>query len=292
MTFMGGVATIAIAIAAAEGGGATLRADRGEAIGKTFMRTLQHGFEADDFSAQYLLFADDVSWDWSGGESGSGTRQDFFDTLARTWQPLLSSFDPTNVMYVTDTARGIVSIPHELVINVDGRGNGPTCLFRGKNVFEIHLNTDHKITAFNGVWDPNDPALNACIGSASGPDLVSICRNAYLNYQTGGEDGLPLDEYWTSDAVLRPMFPVPGWTEQVGRANILDQIRNLDDYPALEGFSVTPYAFERLGNKVYAYEHVTTSAGASFDGLAVHTFNGGGECVRTETYHDSAELVS
>jgi hypothetical protein len=264
----------------------------GEAIGSEFMDSLAHGFKKNDFSDQHNMFADEVSWEWSGGVTGSGSRQDYYDVLANTWQPLVSSFQPSNTLFVVDTERGIISIPHELVINIDGRGNGPTCLFHGKNVFELHVNADKEIVTFRGLWDSEDQDMNRCIASASGPNLVDICSNAYLNFQSKGEYGTPLNEFWSEDAILDPKFPVQGWTRQDGREAILNQINHLNDYSGLAGFSVEPYNFERIGNRVFAFEHITTDRGASFDGLAIHTFNDGGECVRTDTYHDSAELKS
>lgn len=267
-----------------------LTVEEGRRIGTSFMDTLQSGFASNDFSAQYAMFADHVDWDWSGGVVGSGSRQDYYDTLARTWQPLVSSFQPSDLMIVTDTDQGIIALPHELVINIDGRGRSPTCLFRGKNLFEIHVDDDHKITRFRGLWDPNDADMNRCIHEASKPDIVQTCTDAYLNFQTKGEYGIPLSEYWAEDAVFEPSFPVDGLTRQVGREAILAQLRDVDRHAGLAGFSVEPYRFDRVGNRVYVLEHITTNRAGTFDGLAIHTFNSGGECVRTVTYHDSTKL--
>ena len=264
--------------------------DDGVALGSTFMDTLSTGFASNDFSAQRDLFADDVTWEWSGGVEGSGSRDEYFDTLAHTWQPLVSRFEPANVMVVVDTARGIVSIPHEALLDIDGRGCGGTCLFRGKNIFELRVNRAHQIVEFRGLWDPADAAMNACIAGASGPNLVQICASAYVNFRTGGADGLPLAEFWAADAVLDPKFPVDGWARQEGREAILKQISELGNHPGLVGFSVNPEEFVRIGNRVYVHERVATDAGGAFDGLAVHTFNAHGECTRTDTYHDSLKL--
>jgi hypothetical protein len=268
-----------------------LTADEGEQIGTAFMDTLRSGFAADDFSTQHPMFADHVDWDWSGGVVGSGTRDDYYDTLATTWQPLVSSFQPSNVMVVTDTERGIISLPHELVINIDGRGNAPTCLFAGANVFELHVGRDHKITQFRGLWDSNNVDMNRCIHEASKPDIVRTCAGAYLNFQTKGEHGIPLSEYWTEDAIFDPKFPVEGLTRQVGREAILAQLRDMDEHPGLAGFAVDPYRFDRVGDRVYVAERITTNRGGTFNGLAVHTFNSGGECVDTTTYHANMKLI-
>mgnify|MGYP002631325866 CR=1 FL=1 len=258
-------------------------------IGMTFMDTMRSGFAANDFSAQHSMFADHVEWDWSGGVSGSGTRDDYYETLGVTWQPLVSSFLPSNLMVVTDTARGVIAVPHELVINIDGRGNAPACLFRGRNVFELHVDEAHQITRFSGLWDPNDVDMNHCIQEASKSDIVKTCTDAYLNFQSKGEYGIPLSEYWTEDAIFEPAFPVDGLVRQVGSNAILAQLRDIDQYPGLAGFAVDPYRFDRVGNRVYVSEHVSTDRAGTFDGIAVHTFNSDGECVHTTTYHDYKE---
>merc|ERR1719473_671093 len=115
--------------------------------------------------------AETVEWEWSGEVSGSGTQAEYYKVLEGSWQAVVSEFLPSNVFPVVDTAKGEIAIAFELYLNINGRGKGPECFWHGRDIFTITVNDDRKITRFEGIWDPLDAEMNACLGSAMGKDL-------------------------------------------------------------------------------------------------------------------------
>ena len=114
------------------------------------------------------MMADDIAWDWSGDVKGSGPNEDFYGVMAGSWQAVVSQFMPSNVFVVTDSAKGIIIIAFEIALVMDGRGAVPITAeqcFQGKNIFELHVNAEHKITMFRGLWDPNNAKMGAAMGN-------------------------------------------------------------------------------------------------------------------------------
>ena len=66
--------------------------------------------------------------------SGSGPISDYYKVLENSWQAIVSSFLPSNVFSVVDTETGEIGIAHELAIDINGRKDGHSCWFQGKNV--------------------------------------------------------------------------------------------------------------------------------------------------------------
>mgnify|MGYP006078288779 FL=1 len=140
----------------------------GEAIGAAYIASLKKGMQANDFTAQHDMMAEQLSWDWSGGVVGEGTKEDFYKVLAGSWQAVVSDFRPTNMYYVVDGVQGLIMITFDITLVMDGRGAvpiTPTQVFTGTNMFELRLNADKKITHFRGVWDPVDPEMMAAMGN-------------------------------------------------------------------------------------------------------------------------------
>jgi len=140
----------------------------GLAIGAAYIASLKKCFSANDFSSQHEMMADRVSWDWSGGVSGEGSMTEYYDVLAGSWQAVVSHFCPTNMSYVVDGEQGIICISFEIVLIIDGRGAVPITkeqVFTGRNLFELHVNAEKKITKFRGLWDPQDSDLGVAMGN-------------------------------------------------------------------------------------------------------------------------------
>lgn len=124
-----------------------------------------------------------------------------------------------------------------------------------------------------------------------GPDLVQMASDAYVNFRTNGEQGMPLQYYFSPDATFTPMNAVAGWQPQQGFENIMSQFANVSMYAGIAGFSVTPYDYIRAGNKVFVFEDITTDQGGAMKGVAVHTFNDMGKCVNVSPYHHTAAMT-
>merc|ERR1719263_482372 len=112
------------------------------------------------------MFANQVSWDWSGGVKGTGTKDEFYGVLENSWQMIVSDMIPSNAFTGVDTDQSKIVVTFEFVANMDGRGNGPMCLFHGRNMFSLDIDANNKITNFVGLWDHNDPKMAACLATA------------------------------------------------------------------------------------------------------------------------------
>ena len=140
----------------------------GEALGAAYIASIKAGMLANDFTPQHDMMADRVSWSWSGGVEGEGTKEEYYKVLAGSWQAVVSDFRPTNMFYVCDGEQGIITITFDITLVMDGRGAVPITpdqVFTGKNMFELHVNADKKITKFRGVWDPVNPAMLKAMGN-------------------------------------------------------------------------------------------------------------------------------
>jgi len=246
------------------------------------------------------MLAKSMKWQLSGSRvSGMGTKEDFYEALAGSWQPVVSDLLSKNIFTVVDTEQGIIGVAHELMLDVDGRGNGPTCIVRGKNIYTITVDKDHKINSFSSIWDPNDARLKECLKSAHGPNLVKICNATYLNFRTHGKEGSALTEFWAPDATVEVEVPdeTTGMQAVSGHDNIMQAFGGgggevtgkvqgeLPAGGAAGFFTDKPTKFKRVGDSVYVYEDVPTAMGHTMKGLAIHTFDDQGKCVHTAPYH-------
>merc|ERR1712100_897613 len=128
---------------------------------KEYLSDLKRGFATNDFSFQHAKVSDTIEWNWSGGVAGKGTKQEYFSVLQNSWQAVVSHFHASNIFPVVDAAKNEISITFEILLNINGRGNGPDCWFVGRNMFSIGLDENKKINKFIGRWNPNDESLNA-----------------------------------------------------------------------------------------------------------------------------------
>lgn len=145
-----------------------ITADEGTALGAAYLASLSKCFAANDFTSQYEMMADTVGWDWSGGVVGTGPKADYYKVLEGSWQAIVSSFNPTNAFIVVDGQQGKIIVTFDIVLIMDGRGAVPITqdqVFTGKNMFELTVDADHKITNFRGIWDPVDPAMAKAMGA-------------------------------------------------------------------------------------------------------------------------------
>ena len=155
----------------------SLTKQEGLDLAKNFMSSTQLGFKANDFTPQRPLFADEVEWDWSGDLKGSGSKDDFFRVMGETWQPAVSSFLALNIFPVVDPGAGVVALAFEEVINIDGRGKGPTCLYAGNNIFTLSVDGSNKIKKFAGLWNADDKELKACLASSQGNAVTNASQS-------------------------------------------------------------------------------------------------------------------
>ena len=140
----------------------------GEKLAKDYLSSIASSFLANDMTANKALMADTVSWDWSGDVKGEGTQADYYAVLAGSWQLVVSQFIHSNEFTVVDTKRGIICCTFDVVLIMDGRGVVPITeanTFQGKNLFELTVNAEKKVTSFRGVWDPLDLKLGTAFGA-------------------------------------------------------------------------------------------------------------------------------
>lgn len=143
---------------------AVISADEGKDLARRFLESNSKCFGDNDFASQRAMIADNVSWDWADGTRGQGSKDDFYAVLGKSWQLLVSQFIPTSIFSVVNTKTGIISTSFNITLVVDGRGKvpiSPSSTFVGQNMFELHVNSDHKITHFRGLWDANNEELMA-----------------------------------------------------------------------------------------------------------------------------------
>lgn len=139
----------------------------GEKLANDWLAACNTCMAANDFEPMRSMHAETLEWDWSGNVHGIGTYDQYLEVLKGSWQALCSHFVPSNIQVVVDGKKGIVAATFDIVLVVNGRGAVPVTeksVFQGRNLFELHVNADKKVTLFRGIWDPVDPKLGAAIG--------------------------------------------------------------------------------------------------------------------------------
>ena len=137
-----------------------------------YLASLHTSFKANDMTTNRAFHGETMKWDWSGDIKGEGTTDEYYAVLENSWQLVVSNFVSSNAYPVVDTTRGIICITFDVVLIMDGHGLVPITpanTFQGRNMFELHVNADKKITMFRGIWDP----LNAQMGAAFGAVLAA-----------------------------------------------------------------------------------------------------------------------
>ena len=107
--------------------------------------------------------ADELSWDWSDGTKGSGTKADLFGIFAKSWGFMVSQFNPTGMTTVVDPDNSKVVITGYVNILIDGGMPEEKHLVSNPIVFLLTLNQDQKIVQWDGVWNNQNPAMVAAL---------------------------------------------------------------------------------------------------------------------------------
>jgi len=148
-----------------------LSSKQGHAIAHQFINSTQDGFRNADFSPSAGLYADTISWQWSGEGahcSGTGTINDYFAVLAKTWQPIVSAHEIQKPEIAVDTTNGIISICYSAFGCVDGRNaaNRTADSFFALDMnWVLKIDGNGKIYYLDAVWDSAHPALNAAVAA-------------------------------------------------------------------------------------------------------------------------------
>jgi len=71
-----------------------ISADEGRAFVVDIMANMNKCFAANDFSSNRAFMAEEMEWEWSGGVSGKGSKEDYFKVLEGSWGALVSQFLP------------------------------------------------------------------------------------------------------------------------------------------------------------------------------------------------------
>lgn len=138
---------------------------------KEFMDSTEKCFDKHDFSPEDAmgdLFADEVEWVFSGDMKGKGSKADYFETLKKSWGALVSKFDYNVRGATVDTVAGKIYVTFDVFLVINGHGAVPmedSLFFGGHNIFELTVDKDHKITKWEGHWNPVDPDLEAKVGA-------------------------------------------------------------------------------------------------------------------------------
>lgn len=137
--------------------------ESGREVGAKFLPCFLSSFEAGDPAQCDKLFSDgEVSWDWTDGKVGKGTKKSFFDMLSKSWQlPIISSLHSSQPHFVVDPTNRKVAMSMDLVSNVDGK-LGKACLCNIANLIEVTLDGKDKVRHVRVMWDMTNPDLVAC----------------------------------------------------------------------------------------------------------------------------------
>jgi len=114
-------------------------------------------------------FADKISWEWSGPQTGEGAPADLVKEFDSTWGSMVGSFSPGPPTVVLDTVAKQIMMVFPLVIDINGSGKAPTCLVKNTPVaFTLTLDDNLKVTKWDGIWDPNQASVVACMAKLQG----------------------------------------------------------------------------------------------------------------------------
>lgn len=155
----------------------------GEAFSSNFLASAKTGFVSGDMSKFYDLMADEVTFDWSGGQKGEG-KELLVKTMKASWEAMNSAFHTSDVLTVVDEHSGVVFLTFEVILNLNAHGKLPDCIASEFNLFEFKLNSDGKISQFRGVWNPR--TFDTCFAAggapvpASPPHVITAAEGAAL----------------------------------------------------------------------------------------------------------------
>ena len=111
------------------------------------------------------LFADEIEWVWSGPQEGKGKKEAFVAEFANTWGAIVSAFLPASLVHtVTDPVAKKISFISDVTINLNGKGKVPDCYVTLPTLWVLTVNEELKVTRWEGMWDPADPTMVACMG--------------------------------------------------------------------------------------------------------------------------------
>lgn len=136
----------------------------GESFAAKYLKAISDGFLDNSHADECRDFvADNVSWDWSDGSKGNGSREEMHDILSKSWGAMLSSWIPVDPLFVVDTTNRIVTMSFHAVSNITGGLEDERNAFNIPEVFVVHLDVNHKVTMLHAYWDNNDADLQTII---------------------------------------------------------------------------------------------------------------------------------
>jgi hypothetical protein len=170
-----------------------LSSQQGHAVANRFINIQQDSFRNADFSASAGMYADTLSWKWSGEAahcSGTGTVQDYFAVVAKTWQFIVSAHEMLKPEIVVDTNNAINSITYTTFACIDGRNaaNRTDDSFFTTNLnWMLKVDANGKIYSVDAVWDSADSGLHTAVAAVlkqSGAPVPAVPK-AIISHDEG-----------------------------------------------------------------------------------------------------------
>lgn len=137
---------------------------QGEEFAAKYMKAVSDGFLDNSHAVLCRDYvADNVSWDWSDGTKGTGTYEEMHSILAKTWGPMLSSWNFVDQNVSVDTVHGIVAVSFFGVGNITGGFKDENNPVPFNEAFILHLDENCKVTQSYAYWDNNNSTLQAAV---------------------------------------------------------------------------------------------------------------------------------
>jgi hypothetical protein len=133
-----------------------------------FMKSFPEGFKANNH-AELLdwAVADELSWDWSDGTKGNGSKADIFGIFAKSWGFMVGQMIPTGALVTIDPDNSKICISCTVNLLIDGGLPEEKNLVSNNIIFLLTVNQDMKITAWDGIWNNKFPAMLEALGAVS-----------------------------------------------------------------------------------------------------------------------------
>ncbi|KAL7541344.1 hypothetical protein ACHAXR_010829, partial [Thalassiosira sp. AJA248-18] len=133
----------------------TITLAEGKQLATEFMSQFSKGFAHNNHEEiMKNLFADEMSWSWSDGTIGEGSKAEFMEIVKGGWGGIIDSFIFCKPLTCVDTDNSRIVISSEDVFNITGGG-----LVLSNSVMVLKLNNDKQVVRWSGVWDPNNKML-------------------------------------------------------------------------------------------------------------------------------------
>ena len=134
--------------------------EEGEAFAAEYLKGVSGGFAKNNHRETLgHLYADQLSWDWADGTKGSGSKDDLFDILEKSWGPICRDWIPIAPLVAVDTNNRIIGMVFNHCVNLTGGFADETNLLLTSHAQCLHLDEDMKIVKSNISWDNKNPQL-------------------------------------------------------------------------------------------------------------------------------------